>query len=48
MRKGLAVLVLLRLALLKLGVQVVRSVRRPVFRFPRAHPHARTWRAVAR
>lgn len=37
----------LRLALLKVGVQVVRSVRRLVFHFPRAHPHADAWRAVA-
>lgn len=37
----------LRLALLKVGVQVVRSVRRLVFHFPRAHPHVEAWRAVA-
>jgi hypothetical protein len=38
----------LRLALLKIGVHVVRSVRRLVFHFPRAHPHLEAWRTIAR
>lgn len=37
----------LRLGLLKIGVQVVRSVRRLVFHFPQAHPHVAAWRTVA-
>jgi len=37
----------LRLALLKVGVQIVRSVRRLDFHFPRAHPHVEAWRTVA-
>lgn len=37
----------LRLTLLTIGVQVVRSVRRVVLHFPQAHPHATTWRDVA-
>lgn len=38
----------LRLALLKVGVQVVRSVRRLVFHFPRAQLHVDAWCTIAR
>lgn len=37
----------LRLALLKIGVRVVRSVRRLVLHLPRAHPAADVWRTLA-
>ena len=37
----------LRDRLLKLGVQVVRSVRRIVLRLPRATPDIATWRQIA-
>jgi hypothetical protein len=37
----------LRLKLLKLGVRVVRSVRRLVLHLPRAHPAADVWRTLA-
>ena len=38
----------LRLSLLKIGVQVVRSVRRLVWHVPRAHPHIGAWCTIAR
>ena len=38
----------LRDALLKLGVHVVRSVRRVVLHLPRAYPYLAVWRLVAR
>jgi hypothetical protein len=38
----------LRQALLTLGVQVVRSVRRIVLHFPRSHPEASIWMHLAR
>ncbi len=38
----------LRQALLTIGVQVVRSVRRIVLHFPRSHPNAATWAQLAR
>jgi hypothetical protein len=38
----------LRQALLTIGVQVVRSVRRIVLHFPRSHPNAATWAHLAR
>jgi hypothetical protein len=38
----------LRLALITIGVQVVRSVRRIVLHFPRSHPDAVTWARLAR
>jgi hypothetical protein len=38
----------LRQALITIGVQVVRSVRRIVLHFPRAHPDAATWTRLAR
>ena len=38
----------LRQALITIGVQVVRSVRRIVLHFPRAHPDAPTWTRLAR
>jgi hypothetical protein len=38
----------LRQALITIGVQVVRSVRRIVLHFPRSHPDALTWARVAR
>jgi Transposase DDE domain group 1 len=38
----------LRQALLTIGVQVVRSVRRIVLHFPRSHPDAATWTHLAR
>jgi Transposase DDE domain group 1 len=38
----------LRLALITIGVQVVRSVRRIVLHFPRSHPNAATWAHLAR
>jgi hypothetical protein len=38
----------LRQALITIGVQVVRSVRRIVLRFPRSHPDAVTWTRLAR
>jgi len=38
----------LRQALITIGVQVVRSVRRIVLHFPRAHPDALTWARLAR
>jgi hypothetical protein len=38
----------LQLALLKIGVQVVRSVRRLVWHLPRAHPHLAAWCTIAR
>jgi hypothetical protein len=38
----------LRQALITIGVQVVRSVRRIVLHFPRAHPEAATWVRLAR
>jgi hypothetical protein len=38
----------LRQALITIGVQVVRSVRRIVLHFPRSHPDAATWTRVAR
>lgn len=38
----------LRLALITIGVQVVRSVRRLVLHFPRSHPHATAWGQIAR
>ena len=37
----------LRARLLKLGVQVVRSVRRLVLHLPRATPHLDAWRHIA-
>ena len=37
----------LRDRLLKLGVQVVRSVRRIVLHLPRATPHLAAWRHIA-
>jgi hypothetical protein len=37
----------LRLVLLKIGVRVVRSVRRIVLHLPRAHPDPHAWRAIA-
>lgn len=37
----------LRLALLKIGVRVTRSVRRIVLHLPRAHPDPHAWRAIA-
>ena len=37
----------LRQALITIGVQVVRSVRRIVLHFPRSHPDSRTWTQVA-
>ena len=38
----------LRQALITIGVQVVRSVRRIVLHFPRSHPDAATWAQLAR
>jgi hypothetical protein len=38
----------LRQALITIGVQVVRSVRRIVLHFPRSHPDAGTWTRLAR
>jgi Transposase DDE domain group 1 len=38
----------LRQALITIGVQVVRSVRRLVLHFPRSHPDAATWTQLAR
>ena len=38
----------LRQALITIGVQVVRSVRRIVLHFPRSHPDAATWAHLAR
>jgi hypothetical protein len=38
----------LRQALITIGVQVVRSVRRIVLHFPRSHPDAATWARLAR
>jgi DDE family transposase len=38
----------LRQALITIGVQVVRSVRRIVLHFPRSHPDAVTWTRLAR
>jgi hypothetical protein len=38
----------LRQALITIGVQVVRSVRRIVLHFPRSHPEAATWTQLAR
>jgi hypothetical protein len=38
----------LRQALITIGVQVVRSVRRIVLHFPRSHPDALTWARLAR
>ena len=38
----------LRQALITIGVQVVRSVRRIVLHFPRSHPDAATWTHLAR
>lgn len=38
----------LRQALITIGVQVVRSVRRIVLHFPRSHPDALTWARIAR
>jgi hypothetical protein len=38
----------LRQALITIGVQVVRSVRRIVLHFPRSHPNAATWTQLAR
>jgi hypothetical protein len=38
----------LRQALITIGVQVVRSVRRLVLHFPRSHPDAATWTDLAR
>lgn len=38
----------LRQALITIGVQVVRSVRRIVLHFPRSHPEAATWARLAR
>jgi DDE family transposase len=38
----------LRQALITIGVQVVRSVRRLVLHFPRSHPDADTWTRLAR
>ena len=38
----------LRQALITIGVQVVRSVRRFVLHFPRSHPNAATWAQLAR
>lgn len=38
----------LRQALITIGVQVVRSVRRIVLHFPRSHPDAATWTRLAR
>jgi DDE family transposase len=38
----------LRQALITIGVQVVRSVRRIVLHFPRSHPEADTWARLAR
>ncbi len=38
----------LRQALITIGVQVVRSVRRIVLHFLRSHPEATTWRRLAR
>jgi hypothetical protein len=38
----------LRQALITIGVQVVRSVRRIVLHFPRSHPDAATWVRLAR
>jgi Transposase DDE domain group 1 len=38
----------LRQALITIGVQVVRSVRRIVLHFPRSHPDAVTWAHLAR
>jgi hypothetical protein len=38
----------LRQALITIGVQVVRSVRRLVLHFPRSHPDAATWTHLAR
>jgi hypothetical protein len=38
----------LRLLLVKIGVRVVRSVRRIVLHFPRAHPHPAAWTQIAR
>jgi hypothetical protein len=38
----------LRQALITIGVQVVRSVRRIVFHFPRSHPDAPAWTHLAR
>jgi hypothetical protein len=38
----------LRQALITIGVQVVRTVRRIVLHFPRSHPDAATWSQLAR
>jgi hypothetical protein len=38
----------LRQALITIGVQVVRSVRRIVLHFPRSHPEADAWARLAR
>jgi len=38
----------LRQALITIGVQVVRSVRRTVLHFPRSHPDAAAWTRLAR
>ncbi len=38
----------LRQALITIGVQVVRSVRRIVLHFPRSHPDAIPWAPLAR
>ena len=38
----------LRQALITIGVQVVRSVRRIVLHFPRSHPDAGAWAQLAR
>ena len=35
-------------ALITIGVQVVRSVRRIVLHFPRSHPDAVSWARLAR
>lgn len=37
----------LRLALLKIGVRVMRSVRRLVLHLPRSHPNLHAWRQIA-
>jgi hypothetical protein len=38
----------LRQALITIGVQVVRSVRRTILHFPRSHPDADAWTRLAR
>lgn len=37
----------LRIVLVKIGVRVVRSLRRTVLHLPRAHPAPRAWHAIA-